>query len=495
MKKFEYNWKKTVPGGLGTVGEVLMLLKDSETEAAITLENSISFRELLADASKVVSCLRKEGIEPGAPVAVLMDPGIGYVTAAAAAMLSNYIYVPMTLLWPEDRIRAVAEECGAAVILTEEKLKALLEQPEDGCEAAFSGPVPAETDPCAYLYTSGSTGTPKGAVLSHRMVLGMVFSRENVEVLQQNDTYERYMLMYNMSFAATSGMMFANLLIGRTSVILSEKELTSIDAIAARIIRDKVEWISFTISGMIRYMENPVFAQASKGITGVCLSGEAVTPIMAEELRKKIPGIRIFDTYGATEMFGVAQRIFTGPQEPDWKIWPTTAIYIMDEDMNELPAGETGELMLGGISPEDGYYLADSQLTDERYMVHETLGRLYRTGDAAIKTADGTFRLAGRMDNMIKIHGLRMAPEEIENVMGGTPGILQAAVTVREVRGKQVLCGFYTADGDIPEVLIRTHIAENLPYYMIPAFIRRIPEMPVNVSGKLQRSALKEIEI
>ena len=61
MKKFEYNWKKTVPGGLGTVGEVLMLLKDSETEAAITLENSISFRELLADASKVVSCFERRG--------------------------------------------------------------------------------------------------------------------------------------------------------------------------------------------------------------------------------------------------------------------------------------------------------------------------------------------------------------------------------------------------------------------------------------------------
>ena len=495
MKRFEYDWKRTVPGRAGTVSEVLRMHKNSEEAAAVTLERSICYRELLSDASKVVSGLRKEGIMPGTPVAVLMEPGIDYVTAAAAAMLGNYIYVPMTKLWPEDRRRTVAGECGAAVILTEEKIREYLKLPDERTDLLPAEAGPAETDPCAFLYTSGSTGTPKGAVLSHRMVLAMVFARENVEVLQLDDRYMRYMLMYNMSFAATAAMLFSNLLCGRTSVILSDAELSSVDAIAYRIARDRVEWITFTISGLMRYLENPAFHKAAGGIAGVCLNGETVTPAAAARLWEKLPGIRIFDTYGATEMFGVAQRIFTGAEEPVWKAWPTIEVHIMDEKLKELAPGETGELMLGGISPEDGYYLADSRLTDEKYIVPEPSGRLYRTGDAALKNDDGSFRLAGRMDHMIKIHGLRMEPEEIENVMGSTPGILQAAVTVREVKGKPVLCGFYTAEEDIPEKRIREHIAGSLPYYMIPAFIRRISEMPVNASGKLQRTALNEIRL
>ncbi|MBO5943912.1 MAG: AMP-binding protein, partial [Clostridia bacterium] len=171
-----------------------------------------------------------------------------------------------------------------------------------------------------------------------------------------------------------------------------------------------------------------------------------------------------------------------------------TQLHIVDKYLNPTPIGVIGELCIAGTNVGQGY-LNNEQLTNEKFIPNPFGdGKLYKTGDLAYWREDGNICYIGRMDNQIKLNGQRIELGEIEKVIGEVSGVESVAVIIKQNNGQDVLVAFCCGnENSINEIL--KHCENKLPLYMIPGKFQFIEKLPLNQSGKLDRKALKNIEV
>jgi non-ribosomal peptide synthetase component F len=176
-----------------------------------------------------------------------------------------------------------------------------------------------------------------------------------------------------------------------------------------------------------------------------------------------------------------------------------TRVHILDEDMNPVAPGESGELYAAGDGVARGY-LNSPELTASKFLVDsfeaEPQGRMYRTGDLARWRTDGTIEFLGRMDNQVKILGYRIEPAEIETTLQRHGQVKQACVVERTENGGKRLAAFFvpSTSGPTPEEL-RDFVASQLPQHMVPAFFVAVPSLPLSEHGKVDRAALAKLDV
>jgi acyl carrier protein len=174
-----------------------------------------------------------------------------------------------------------------------------------------------------------------------------------------------------------------------------------------------------------------------------------------------------------------------------------TQTYLLDADLKPVPAGEVGELFIGGDGVARGYWNRPD-LTAERFLIVASLSeqRLYRTGDLARHRPDGALEFLGRADYQIKLRGHRIEPGEIEAVLEKYPGIRQAVVVMREDReGDKRLVAYLVADaaGANATTALRGALSLKLPDYMVPSAFVFLPGLPLTNNGKIDRKALLKL--
>jgi acyl carrier protein len=176
-----------------------------------------------------------------------------------------------------------------------------------------------------------------------------------------------------------------------------------------------------------------------------------------------------------------------------------TRTYILDENMNPVAPGETGELYTAGDGVARGY-LNDPDTTAARFLTDPFAGeprrRMYRTGDLARWRPDGTIEFLGRTDSQVKILGHRIEPGEIEAVLQRHGRVKRASVIARtESSGKRLVAFFVPSEpGPEPEEL-RDFVASQLPQHMIPTFFVALESFPLSENGKVDRAALVNLEL
>jgi acyl-coenzyme A synthetase/AMP-(fatty) acid ligase len=179
---------------------------------------------------------------------------------------------------------------------------------------------------------------------------------------------------------------------------------------------------------------------------------------------------------------------------------PGATVYVLDPRMQPVPPGIPGEIFIGGRGVARGY-AGRPDLTAERFLPdpfsHESGARLYRTGDRGRYRSSGDLELLGRMDNEIKVRGYRVNPEELERVLCALPAVVEAAAVPISRQDDTALIAFVTT---APGVLfdradLLRHAREHLPEYMLPEHVFEVPALPRTAAGKIDRQALKSLEV
>src|SRR5436309_7625736 len=344
------------------------------------------------------------------------------------------------------------EDCGAALLLTEERwadrfrrpgLHVLcLDAPEDQEEGAATGPLPTLDNAIAILYTSGSTGRPKATVLTGRGFLNLcLWFRDVVPITAAT----RSLLGFSFSFDAAFKNIVVPLLTGGRAVLAGPGPFDAAEM--ERVVRrEGVTFLNTTPSQMLPILERA----AVDGYAGLAsletliLGGEAAP---WAQLRPWLMSghchAAVLNMYGPSECSdtvtayrAAAGELLTAERLPVGRAAWGARLAVVDDDLGLLPVGVPGELCLAGDGLARGYF-GRPGLTAERFVPDPFRpgGRMYRTGDRARWRADGNLELLGRLDHQVKIRGVRVEPQEVEAALAAHPAVQSAVVLPRRADG------------------------------------------------------------
>jgi len=415
--------------------------------------------------------------------------------------------VPLDPAYPPERLGFMLQDSRSTIVLTDPAARASLDDAmtSAGFEArildlkmdADEWAICPETNLTAgdvtpnhlayIIYTSGSTGKPKGVMVNHGNVCNFHVCMAALLEISADD---RLLAVTSLSFDIAGLELFLPLIAG-ASVFIANRATAMDGALLGSVLtRNRISILQGT-PAIWRLLKE---ANWQGRLAALC-GGEAM-PVDVEEYLKSLPG-KAFNLYGPTEttIWSMIAPLSKDTAKSDLKIgrpiW-NTKIYLLDTLLNPVPTGAAGEIHIGGAGVARGYHNRPD-LTAERFIPSPFVpkGRLYKTGDLARYRIDGNVDFLGRNDFQVKLRGFRIELGEIEARLSSHPAIREAAVLVREDEpGNKRLVGYYTSDEEVAPESLRTHLAETLPDYMIPAAYVALEVLPLTPNGKLDRKAL-----
>lgn len=473
-----------------------------DSPAVVYQDERLTYRQLDALSNALAVQLNGKGIGPGDLVGIASTRSLNLITAVMGALKAGAGYVPFDLSLPDERLQFLAKDTGISVLLGEcaaiehEKLTQI---PFDAFQKTTKKKPAAKIDSenTAYvMYTSGTTGTPKGVVLPHRSVIRLLVDADWVALGPETVT------LHSSAFAFDTSIIdiFGALLNGGTVVVPAEGML-ALSVLADEIKDNGVNTLWLT-AGLFHAMAD-THADAFSDVDQVIVGGDIVSPVQVGKVLDVCPDLKVINGYGPTESNVTNAHLITaeaaksGAAIPIGKSVRGTQTFVVDEDLNLLPAGEQGELVLAGLGLAQGYWNRPD-LTAEKFVAApwDKSLLIYRSGDLAVDPGDGVIEFFGRIDNQIKVRGFRVELGEVEFALQGYTGIRQAAVAVKESAdlADKTIVAFYVADQGVDESALTKHLEGLLPAYARPQRLHAVDEIPVTSNGKTDRRALLKID-
>lgn len=472
--------------------------------AIVFQDHSLTYRQLDEATNCLARHLQGLGVERDTLVGVAMDRSESLVISLLAILKAGGAYVPLDPAYPKDRLSFVIEDSEMRVLLTTAASRAhlpsgagsltVLNVDDSSIARQSSHPIASSATPesLAYvIYTSGSTGTPKGVMIENRNVVNFFTGMDRAIGCEPGV----WLAVTSVSFDISVLELLWTLTRGFTVVIHGDEGSATI---AEEITRHCVTHLQMTPS-LARMLTLDPRAFAGLGsLKQILLGGEAVPAALIHHLRQVFHG-EIHNMYGPTEttIWSTTCRVGDiGSSVSIGRPIANTQIYILDAELNPVPAGEVGELFIGGDGVAHGYWMRPD-LTAERFLTIPAIAenRIYRTGDLARFLPAGDIDFLGRADYQIKLRGHRIEPGEIEALLEKCPGIRQAVVVLREDReGDKRLVAYLVADTTAPSLAtLRAELDAKLPDYMVPSTFVFLDALPLTGNGKIDRNALLKL--
>ncbi|HEV2736700.1 MAG TPA: amino acid adenylation domain-containing protein, partial [Longimicrobiaceae bacterium] len=348
--------------------------------------------------------------------------------------------------------------------------------------------VRVEPGSLAYvIYTSGSTGRPKGVMVPHLGVCNAVAAFTAVYGIGAG---ARVLLFAPLHFDASVLDVFTALCSGAALVVAPREELIPGEELIGLLRRERVTHAKFTPSALA------ATPAAELPDLGTVMSGGEACP--AEVVARWAPGRRFFNGYGPTETsvrVSVVECADGTRPPPIGRPVDNVRLYVLDPRLDPVPPGVPGELYVGGVQGARGY-LHREELTAERFLPDPFAdvpgGRMYRTGDRVRWLEDGTLDFLGRVDQQVKIRGVRIEPGEVEAVLARHPEVREAVVVALAHAGEPRLVGYVVpGPGARPSAAaLREHAGRQLPEPMVPSAFVLLDALPLTPAGKVDRRAL-----
>lgn len=479
--------------------------------ALIFKDETLSFAEFNARVNRLARLLRDKGVGPDRFVALFMDRSLEMVVGLWATIKAGGAYVPLNTEDPSGRLTEIIEDSTPVAVLTQPHLLEKIETdvaevivlPEGGDAATEleAGNLGIEIGPhdLAYMiYTSGSTGKPKGVIIEHEAIHNRVVWMHEEYGLEPQD---RVLQKTPYTFDVSVWEFLWPFAVGSTLVVAIPDGHRSIRYLKREIRQSGVTHLHFVPSMLRLFLLAPPLDELQ--IKQLFCSGEALGFDLVQAFYEKASdSVEVHNLYGPTEA-AVDVSYFACPRKssdhsiPIGKPVTNTGLYVLDEYDQPVPIGVPGELHIGGVQLARGYWNRDD-LTKERFIpcpVEDAPHRrLYRTGDLAYFRQDGEIIYLGRNDFQVKISGVRIELGEIEAAIRSADGVRDVVVVAEENEGQKSLVAYVVAEvaGDAAAAAIKTAVSEKCPPFYVPQDVRFLAEMPLTVSGKINRKLLKD---
>jgi amino acid adenylation domain-containing protein len=467
----------------------------------------LSYGDLNQRANHLARTLRQLGVRPDQGVGVLIERSPEMIIGLLAILKAGGAYVPLDPAWPERRLDFVLEDSAVEIVLTQPSLRdrfsgapaeiVCLEAADSARDDSNPNNLVHSGNLAYICYTSGSTGAPKGVLIEHRGVVRLVKDANYLSLGPKDVTLQ----IAPLAFDASAFEIWGALLNGGCCA-LYPPALPSISGLGRRIRRLEVTSI---------FLIPPLFHAAVDENLSVLaptrylfVGGDVVSPEHVRQALRGLPGTRITLCYGPTEnscitttFAATAENMEGRTTAPLGQAISNTQVYVLDENLQPVPPGDTGELCAGGQGVARGYWKRD-QLTAEKFLPDPFYagGRLFRTGDRVRLMPDGNLEFLGRLDQQVKIRGYRIELLEIEAVLRQHPQVREAAVLADEERpGQKTLTAYVLPNSDSTPTSaeLRSFLAQSLPEWMWPAKWILMESLPFNASGKIDRLALSGV--
>lgn len=476
------------------------------TETAVTFENkSLTYSQLNERANQLAHYIRNHyNIQVGDIVGLFIDKSLEMIIAMYAILKAGGTFLPLDTELPTKRLRYILDNSAPKLILTSQALSLTaknLGTPSLEIDLNNSSiysidstkenlPINTTPEDLIYIiYTSGSTGTPKGVMVKQRNIVRLVknpnfLTFEDHEIMVQTGT---------IVFDACIFEIFGSLLNGFELYILKKEEILDFSYMKSFIAEKHVS-ILFLTTGLLNQLANED-ASIFNGIRYLLTGGDVISPIHVAKIYEMCPNIRMINCYGPTEN-GSYSTCYPIPREnlstniPIGKPISNSSCYVVSKCGSLQPIGVPGELWVSGDGIAKGY-INRNDLTIEKFVPNLFGdGLIYKTGDLVKYLPDGNILFLSRIDKQIKLRGFRIELEEIDTNILKFSDVKQSISVLMEVHGQKAICSYITSDKVVEISELKSFLATILPDYMIPKYLVQLDSLPLNISGKIDRSLL-----
>ncbi|WP_295614990.1 amino acid adenylation domain-containing protein [Chamaesiphon sp. GL140_3_metabinner_50] len=512
-----------------SIHQVLQFQSDRNPDAVAIQDASgfLTYQQLHSRVNRLANYLRQQGIKPEVLVGIYTERSIDTAIAILAVLQAGGAYVPLDPTYPQDRLESILEDTNLKLILTQAYLATnlanigvnlFLLDVQAGELATQSELAPAQTtgESLAYImYTSGSTGKPQGVQITIEQIDCYLKAVNEVMQIQPDDVY---LLSASFSFSSSIRQLLLPLSQGAKVVITSKDNTTNLFSLVELIQREKIT-VFDTVASVWNYMlislaemEPEQSRQLMDSqIRLLIFSGGLLTSQLLDRVRSQFQEPpQVVNIYGQTETIGVCAYPIpndfnrTEGYAPVGRAYLHNPLYILNDELEHVAAGVTGELCVSVPSLVRGY-LNNSQLNDRKFISNpftdEPQSRLYKTGDLARYLPDGNLEIVGRQDFQVKVRGMRVEIEEIETVLMQHPDVQQAAVVgknrstsgANKSADEQIIVAYIVpARSEININDLRSFLKTKLTDYAIPSAFEILPALPLTPNNKLDRKRLPE---
>ena len=426
-------------------------------------------------------------------IGIVMNHRAEMIASMLAVLKCGARYVPAEPSFPTGRIRYMMEEAEVDFILTEkenaDKLDGFPVRLTD-CEiCGLEMPASERTEiqnpdlPAYVLYTSGTTGRPKGVCVTNRNVCHYVRAFEN----EFHPTVGDVMLQYSVcSFDIFVEEVYTSLLNGAALAIPSEEDKANIHTLMQFVERHQVTMLS-GFPYLLAEMNHLPGIPASLRL--LISGGDVLRGVYVDHLLDKA---EVYNTYGPSETTVCASyyrcnggAVLADGTYPIGHPVKGTEIRILDQNGNELPDGETGEICIYGGGVSMGY-IGDHEEENRAFETLPDRTVMYRSGDLGYILPNGDIAFLHRKDTQIMIYGKRVEVAEVESRLYQCKNVQQAVVRAfTDEDGLSYMTAYVVpADQDMKVSAVKRELSENLTSFMIPEFIVKMPQIPLNSNGK-----------
>lgn len=470
---------------------------------AVTFQKqSLTYQQLNEKANQVAHYLKNKSIQPNDIVAIMINRSLALPILMFGILKTGAAYLLIDPELPEDRILYMLENSQCKLLLTHSNVKEISFENRALVDSAitFSSYPTTNLDLAistqnafCVIYTSGSTGRPKGILLKRSSILNLVLSYQTI---LHTDECNYFFGISTVAFDMFIVETFVCLLSGKTLILANEEEQKVPVFMGQLMDLYPIDFILTTPSKMQLLLSDTTCQHNLKQLKVIQLGGEVFTPDLWETLSQYTKAA-IYNGYGPSEATACASNKLIKDKDNITIGTPNcnTKLFICNDHLTLLPVGQIGEICItgDGIAKE---YIHQPEITKKSFLPNPFgSGFLYKTGDLGKFNKNGEIEYIGRKDFQVKLRGLRIELNEIDNCIRNYPGVIHSVSVIKKVNSIDCICSYLVTNNDIKTGDVKSFVAKKLPYYMVPSHMLVVDHLPLTLNGKIDVNKLPDISV